>query len=138
MSASDRRIGPVFAMQVIVSVYLVTLGVVAISAYNQPGSAFARDMSRFFGTSSSGSFDLAVAIAEVVAGVIIFLGLFPVVSNQLIYFAAIIIALLWVVRIVYYFFFQHIFQPDFISWLNRLSLDLIIATGMWLVASRYR
>ncbi len=137
MNTRSSTFGPSIVMQILVAVYLVSLGIISITAYNAPTSELARSLSRLLGTKAN-AFDLVVAIAEIVAGVIIFLGLFPVVSERLIYFSAIIIALLWVVRIVYYYVAQGLLEPNTVTWLNRISLDLIVATGLWVVASRYR
>lgn len=134
MSTRNSTIGPVFVMQILVAVYLVTLGIAGVSAYNG-GSEVGRSLAQIFGTGQS-SFDLIVAIAEIVAGVIIFLGLFPVVTNQLIYFSAIVIAILWVVWIIVSYFFQG--ERITLGWFNGLALNLIVAAAIWLVATRHR
>jgi uncharacterized membrane protein YphA (DoxX/SURF4 family) len=126
----------VFVLQIVLAVFLVTLGIVEITQWNSDLARLGRGISRVFGRPNS-AFNLIVGIVELAAGVIVFLGLFFSVKTRLLYFATLVIAILWAVRIILGFFGQQAFEPDFVTWLNRLAADLVILLSLWLINRKY-
>ncbi len=123
-------------IQIVVAVFLVTLGVIGIMAWNSNLSQFGRGLNRLFGRPND-PFNLIAAIVQLAAGVIVFAGVFANVRSRLLYWATMVIAILWAVEIFIGFFVQGIFQPEFVIWLNRLAADLIILLALWLINRRY-
>lgn len=123
--------------QIIVAVFLFTLGLVGIMHWNSDLSQFTRGVNRLFGGRSN-PFNLVVAIIEMAAGVVVAGALFVTVKNRLIYTLTLIVAILWVIEILITFFFNDTaFKPDFVTWLNQLLANVIILIALWLVNRRY-
>jgi hypothetical protein len=123
-------------MQILVAVFLITLGLIGIIDWNTNLSQFGRSLNRLFGRAND-PFNMIVAIVELIAGAIIGVGLFVTLKSRLLFWATIVIAILWAVEIIIGFIAQGAFEPDFVVWLNRLTADLIVLAALWLVNRRY-
>ena len=135
----NRRTGTfdaVIVIQIVVAIFLFTLGLIGIINWNSGASEFGRGLNRLFGRAND-PFNIIVAIVELAAGVIVCAGLFVTVRSRLLYWLTMVIAILWVVEIIIGFFAQNAFEPDFIIWLNRLSADVIILLALWLINRKY-
>jgi hypothetical protein len=126
----------VSVIQVVVAIFLFTLGLIGIIEWNSNLSQFGRGLNRLFGRAND-PFNLIVAIVELAAAVVVFAALFVSVKSRLLYWLTIVIALLWVVEIIIAFFAQGPFEPNFIVWLNRLCADVIILLALWIINRRY-
>lgn len=123
-------------LQIVVGVFLVTLGLIGIVDWDSNLAQVGRGLNRAFGRPND-PVNLVVAIAEVAAGVIVFAGVFWGLRSRLLYAATLVIAVLWAVRLVLAFLARDIFEPDFLVWLNRLAADLIVLLALWLVNRKY-
>ncbi|MBA7568592.1 hypothetical protein ES708_10323 [subsurface metagenome] len=123
-------------LQIVVAVFLITLGLIGIIHYNSNLAQFGRGMNRLFGRAND-PLNLVVAIIEIVAGVIVFAGVFFAVQSKLLYAATLVIAVLWIIQIILSFFASNFAEPDLIVWLNRLTADLIVLLSLWLVNRKY-
>ena len=123
-------------LQIVVAVFLITLGLIGIIHYNSNLAQFGRGMNRLFGRAND-PLNLVVAIVEIVAGVIVFAGVFFAVQSKLLYAATLVIAVLWIIQIILSFFASNFAEPDLIVWLNRLTADLIVLLSLWLVNRKY-
>lgn len=123
-------------LQIVLAIFLFTLGLIGIMEWNSGASQFGRGLTRLFGGPNN-PISLVVAIVELAAGAIVFAALFVNVTSRLIYVLTVIIAILWFVEIIIAFFAEDAFRPDFLVWLNRLSADVIILLGLWLINPRY-
>jgi hypothetical protein len=135
----NRRTGTfdaVIVIQIVVAIFLFTLGLIGIIDWNSGASQFGRGLNRLFGRAND-PFNIIVAIVELAAGVIVCAGLFVNVRSRLLYWLTMVIAILWVVEIIIGFFAQNPFEPDFIIWLNRLCADVIILLALWLINRKY-
>ncbi len=135
---SDRRGNfPVVLLQLSLAIYFLTLGVIGILTYNSPGSELARAFSSFFQTGNSGVIDLVISIVQVLSGLVVLASLFVRVSRSGLYFAIVIVLVIWLVQIAYYRVIIGLLEPEFWSWLNVISRELVIAAGLWVVARDY-
>ncbi len=123
-------------LQIVVAVFLFTLGIVGIMDWNSGGTQASRSLTRLFGGANN-PLNLVTAIVELAAGAVVFAALFVTVTNRIIYILTIIIAILWVLEIFVAFFVQGAFEPDFVVWLNRLAADVIILLGLWMINRKY-
>ena len=123
-------------LQIVVAVFLITLGLIGIIHYNSNLAQFGRGMNRLFGRAND-PLNLVVAIIEIVSGVIVFAGVFFAVQSKLLYAATLVIAVLWIIQIILSFFASNFAEPDLIVWLNRLTADLIVLLSLWLVNRKY-
>jgi len=78
-----------------------------------------------------------VGILEVVAGVIVFAGVFFAVQSKLLYAATLVIAILWTIQIILSFFASNFAEPVLAVWINRLAADLIVLLSLWLINRKY-
>ena len=123
-------------LQIIVAAFLITLGLIALIHYDSDPARLGRGMNRMFGRSGD-PLNLVVAIAEIVAGGIVFAGVFFAVHNRLLYGATLVIAILWIIQIILSFFASNFAQPDLVVWINRLAADLIVLLALWLINRKY-
>ena len=123
-------------LQIIVAAFLITLGLIALIHYDSDLARLGRGMNRMFGRSGD-PLNLVVAIAEIVAGVIVFAGVFLAVQSRLLYGATLVIAILWIIQIILSFFASNFAQPDLVVWINRLAADLIVLLALWLINRKY-
>jgi hypothetical protein len=123
-------------LQIALVLFLITLGIVGLAESNSRGAQTARWLNGLFGRADN-PVNLVVAIAELVAGIIVGLALFVPIERRVIWIACIVIVILWIINILFVFFFNNTFAPDFAIWLNGLSVDLIILASLWLVTKRY-
>jgi hypothetical protein len=136
MSKSKAAVDVVTILQIVVAVFLVTLGLIAIVHYDSDPARLGRGMNRLFGRANN-PLNLVVAIIEVVAGVIVFAGVFFAVQSKLLYAATLVIAVLWIIQIILSFFASNFAEPDFIIWLNRLAADLVVLLSLWVINRKY-
>jgi hypothetical protein len=123
-------------MQIAVTLFLVTLGIIGIVYYNSRFSEWGRSIDRFFGRADN-PINLIVAVAELVAGIIIGFALFSPVPGRAAWIASLVMVIVWIVKILWIFFLNGIFDPTFIIWLNGLSVSLIVLIGLWVVNRKY-
>ncbi len=123
-------------LQVAVGAFFLLLGLLGIVNYNSSVSRFGREMVRIFGGRSD-ALNLIVAILSLAAGIILLLGLFLRIDSRVMYAAALAVFIYWALRILYVFFFNNIFEPDFLVWLEQLSIDVVVLASAWLIARMY-
>lgn len=122
-------------LQLVVSAFLITLGLAGLSEWNSNLAQFSRSVNRLFGRTEN-YLDLIMAIAELVAGGIVLIGVFSPVTSRLIFWSTLIIMVLWAIQIVASRFARGFLEPDAIRWLNELSVDLIVLAGLWVINRR--
>jgi hypothetical protein len=123
-------------LQIALVLFLITLGIVGLTEYNSRLSEIGRGLNRLFGRADN-PVNLITAVAELVAGIIIGLALFVPVEKRVLWTVCLVIAILWILKILFVFVFYNIFEPDFVTWLNALSADLIVLVGLWITGRRY-
>jgi hypothetical protein len=127
----------VMFLQVAVSVYLILLGIVGIANYNTDLNRLGRSFVSFFGGRND-IWGILIAVLCLVAGVIILLGLFVSIKTKILYAVSLGICIFWLVQIIFAFFINvKVFEPDFLTWLARFSLDVVILAALWMVSRRY-
>jgi hypothetical protein len=136
MARSKASVDVVTILQIVVAVFLITLGLIAIIHYNSDLARFGRGMNKLFGRANN-PMNLVVAIVEIIAGVIVFAGVFFAVQSKLLYGATLVIAILWIIQIILSFFASNFAEPDFFIWLNRLAADLVVLLSLWLINRKY-
>ena len=123
--------------QIVVALYLFTLGIVGIMHWNSDLSQLGRSVNHLFGGRSN-PFNLIVAIVEIAAGVVVGGALLVSLKSRVVYLLTLVVAILWVIEIlIRYFFNDNAFQPDFLSWLNQVLVNLIVLIALWMVNRRY-
>lgn len=136
MARSRSSVDLITILQIVVAAFLITLGLMAIVHYNSDPARLGRGMNRLFGRAGE-PLNLIVAIVEIVAGVIVFAGVFLAVQSRLLYGATLVIAILWIIQIILSFFASNFAEPDLIIWINRLAADLIVLLALWLINRKY-
>lgn len=134
--AKSSRITTGLVLQVIVALFLITLGLYGIMNYDSTRNELLRSLNKIFGKGTN-PMNIIMAIFEIVAGAVLILVIFAPVKKNLLFIVTIIITVLWGVQIVLTFFAENIFEPDFVVWLNRLCIDLMVLTVLWSVGRRF-
>jgi hypothetical protein len=136
MARSRSAVDLITILQIVVAAFLITLGLMAIIHYNSDPARLGRGMNRLFGRANE-PLNLIVAIVEIAAGGIVFIGVFLAVQSRLLYGATLVIAILWIIQIILSFFASNFAEPDLIIWINRLAADLIVLLALWLINRKY-
>jgi hypothetical protein len=123
-------------MQIAVVLFLISLGIVGIMYYSSRLGEWGRSIDRFFGRPSN-PVNIIVAVAELVAGIIIGFALFVPVPGRAAWISGLVMVIIWIVKILWTYVLNGIFEPNFIVWLNGLSVALIVLVGLWIVTSKY-
>ena len=135
-SKTVLHVDTLFVLQIVVAVFLITLGLVGIIRYDSDVSRLGRDLNRVFGRAND-PFNVIVAAVELAAGILVLAALFVPVKTRWLYVTTLVIAIVWAVRIVLFLFASRIFEPTFLAWLNRLAADLILLLALWLINRKY-
>ena len=135
MARTRSSLDATLLMQVAVALFLITVGIIGIVYYNSRFSEWGRSIDRFFG-SPSNPINIIVAVAELVAGIIIAFALFVPIGRAA-WIASLVMVIVWIVKILWIYFLNSIFDPTFIIWLNGLSVALIVLIGLWVVNRKY-
>jgi len=122
-------------LQILVAAFLITLGLVIIINYNDDLSKLGRNLG-IVGKRND-PVTLVIGIADLVAGIIIAAALFISINGKMVSLLTLIVLIIWLVQIIIKFFVNDIFEPDFLIWLNQLSVDLIILGSLWLINRKY-
>jgi hypothetical protein len=128
---SRHKIGTAFWVQLVLGVFFTALGLVALiyNRYGMDGGGVGRLFSR-----GGDTLNVIFAIVELAGGVILLLGLFVAMSGRVPYVAALVLLVLWLVRVLDCYFLSGIFEPNFLIWLTGFSRSLIPAAALWIVA----
>jgi uncharacterized membrane protein YphA (DoxX/SURF4 family) len=137
MAARENWGSPLVILQLVVGVFLAALGLSELVEYNSELNQFARSISRAFGGSGS-VLPVIVALVELVAGVLLVAGLFTPVPAAAVFWTSIIVAVLWIVRVLIGYVFNEPFEPTFLVWLVGFTRELILGLVIWMVGRQYR
>lgn len=120
-----------FWLQVILSLFLVTLGILGLRGefyvFSRSRSLFRDDTLRSI-----------AAIIELAGGGVLLLALFVPLNRRFMFLVGLVVFANWILLILDTLFFRGLFEPDFLAWLNSCTWCLIPAAVVWLVAGRYR
>jgi hypothetical protein len=130
------RVDTLFVLQIVVAVFLLTLGLMGLVDYDSGWSRLGRDVNRLFGGANN-PITVIVAVVELVAGVLLAAALFVPVRTRLLYGTTLVIAIAWAVWIVLDLFINGIFEPSFLKWLNQLAETLVLLLALWLINRKY-
>ena len=121
----------VFFLQLALGVFFLVLGISDLTNYDSTIS----ELRRAFGKNETLS--LVTAVVEIVMGAVLVLGLFMTVSADMTKFFSIALFLLWAVYMVVAYIVQNFLEPNFLTWLYRLSWHSIILVSLWIVGRKY-
>lgn len=137
MAARQDWGSPVVLLQFVVGVFLLTLGISELVEYNSELNQFARSMSRAFGGSGS-VLPVIIALVEILAGGLLLAALFTPVPGAAVFWSSIVIAVLWIVRVIVAYVLNNPFEPTVLVWLVGFSRELIPGLVIWTVGRQYR
>lgn len=123
----------VFFLQLALGVFFLILGISSLTDYNNPD--ILTGLRRAFGKNDALS--LVLAVVEIVMGAVLVLGLFMTVSADMAKFFSIALFLLWAIYMLVAFIVQNFLEPNFLTWLYRLSWHSIILVSLWIVGRKY-
>jgi hypothetical protein len=135
MARRNALDSPLF-LQIAVAAFFFLLGLLGVLNYHTDLARFGREVVRIFGGRND-TLNIIVSILSLVSGAILLLGIFLSIQARVMYAAGLAIFVYWALRIIYFFFLNDIFEPDFLAWLERLSLDVVVLASVWIVARRY-
>ncbi|MDC7239772.1 MAG: hypothetical protein PQJ50_05360 [Spirochaetales bacterium] len=146
MRRQSTGLNSIFFLQLAVALFFLILGFQGIISNMSQNSGFAREMARFINAENPAvqKTELIMGIISLVAGLLLFLGLFRFMDSRLVVISSVLIFIFWLVRFVMVRFMTElvirngniIFSPDFSTWLLSVSMDVIILCSIWTIARR--
>jgi hypothetical protein len=137
MATRTKWMSPLALLQLITGIYLVSLGVSDLIAYNSEWNQFARSVADAFGESGN-ALTVIISILEIAAGAVLIWVLFGRTSGRVVRLSCVVIAALWLIRVLVAYVFNDIFEPSFFTWLALVSGELIPGAVVWMIGSQYR
>ena len=123
-------------LQIAVGLFFILIGIQGIESYNSSMSVVGRNLSEILGVRSDIT-EIIIAVLELVSGVIIMGALFAPVHGQTLRIATMIVFLFWLARVVLvYLPSGQLLEPNLLTWLKNLSLDMIVLIAIWSIGSR--
>jgi uncharacterized membrane protein YphA (DoxX/SURF4 family) len=129
------RVDTLFVLQIVVAVFLITLGLMVLVGWNWNPSRLEQALTRAFGRPHN-PVNMVVAIVELIAGILLAAALFVPVKTRWLYWTTLVIAIVWVIQIVLAQFVYNDFDP-FLTWLNALAGDIVLLLALWLINRKY-
>ena len=131
---SSKSINVMLILQVLVALLLLTFGIEALTAHNSTGQELMRSVNKAFGGSNN-IVPILIAVLEIVVGALLILEFFLPVATKFVFIGMLVICVVWVISIIMAFFADNFLDPNFISWLRKLSIEFVLLTCFWLVGS---
>jgi hypothetical protein len=136
MAKKKATFGSISVLQLVVGLALFLVGLVAIINFNSTGRELQRNLTQVFGGKSD-ALDLVFGILLLVSGVLVAGAIVLPLDNKLLFLATLIAFVVWTVRIVFVYFTNDVFEPDFLIWATPLSIDLVVLMALWMVNRKY-
>ncbi len=136
MAKSRATFDVVIILQIVLAVFLITMGLAGIMNYDSDLAKIGRGFNRLIGQTNN-PLNLVMAVLELVAGVIVLGALFVPGKKSLVNILTLAVAVLWVIRIIIGLSASEAFKPDFAIWINNLAADLIVLVSLVLVNRKY-
>ncbi|MBN2546426.1 MAG: hypothetical protein JXB50_11560 [Spirochaetes bacterium] len=131
MKSSSEFFRPLSLLQLALGLFFGLTGLMYLLSYRSSGAHFRG----VFG--SNNLFNLLTVLIELAVGIIFLIGLFAQIPSRFMFITGIIILIIWVIYIVISYFINSFLEPGFLSWLQKLSLELIVLGCIWAVTSQY-
>ena len=114
----------------VLGVFFLALGIQEAINYGS-GSQVLRDINQFFGGRSD-LLSLVFAIIEIVCGVLLVIAPLGLLKSGASSVALAIVAIFWIVRIVFAFFIDRSpLKPDSVTWIRDFALYLVVLVAIW-------
>lgn len=120
----------VFFLQLVIGIFFLSLGILGIQGHDSTLS----QLRRTFGHNDS--LQLIMAIVELVAGIILVVGLFVALSGEVQRLVSLILFCLWALVLVLQYVVDGFDSKHFLTWLQSLSLDSVVLVGLWVIGRR--
>jgi hypothetical protein len=131
-----NSLGSFMILQLALGVFFILIGLEVLIYYNSTVGQLVNGFSNMFGGSKQ-VIESVIAVIEIVAGAILILTLFLPMGRGIFNFIVLLIFVLWVAKIVYSdFFLKQVFQPNWLTWLKELALDIVVAIGIWVTRAK--
>jgi len=127
--------GSALFMRISVAAFFILFGLVGIASYNSDLNRLGRAIASMFGGTGD-VLSLVIAILALASGIVLLLGLFVRDISRYMSAAAWAVVVFWGLRIVYVFFANNALEPDALTWLEQLSMAVVILAAVVSLARR--
>ena len=122
-------------IQLLTGAFFLTLGILELAYYDSLlGGAFS-GFGPAFGRASR-ELSLVAAIIEIVGGAVLLAAPFVPMGGSVYRISVLALTVLWAIRVIYQHIFVSLVEPTFLVWLNRLSVDALIALVLFMLSGR--
>lgn len=122
-------------LQILVALLLLTFGIAGLTDYNSTGSELMRSANKMFGGSND-IVPIILAVIQIVVGALLILEFFTPVPSKFVFIGMVIICVIWIISILTSFITNNFLEPNFIAWLAKISVELILLFSFWTVGSQ--
>ncbi|MFW5844264.1 MAG: hypothetical protein ACOCW6_10075 [Spirochaetota bacterium] len=135
MARRSRSLDISLWIQLLTGAFFLTLGILELAYYDSLLGGSFRGFGPAFGRTSR-ELSLLAAIIELVAGAVLLAAPFVPMGAGVYRIPVLSLTVLWAIRVVYRHVFGTFLEPTFLVWLNRLSLDALVALVLFMLAGR--
>ena len=124
-----ERISAMWLIQLFIGIFFTASALIFLTGSNSAASEIARGIGKMFGKNNTWGF--IFAIIQLISGVLLLFNLFVTTQPKLMFFASLVIFILWAINIFSIYFINGFVQPNFMVWISSLSLQLVVLSGLW-------
>ncbi len=134
--AGTRKYGSFFLLQIAVGLFFLLMGLQGLINYNSNINQASRFINDLFGNNNN-IINIIVSVGALVSGIIILGGLFIPMRSSTLMIATLVVIIFWALKIAYFYVANNLFEPDMLTWLQRLSLDCVVLMSLWIINRKY-
>lgn len=120
----------VFFLQLVIGIFFLSLGILGIQGHDSTLSQIRRTLG------NNDSLQLVIAIVELVAGIVLVVGLFVSISGELQRLVGLILFCLWALVLILQYVVDGFDSKYFLTWLQGLALNSVVLVGLWIIGRR--
>ncbi|MFP4384493.1 MAG: hypothetical protein ACLFST_04385 [Spirochaetia bacterium] len=132
MNSRIRPASPLFWLQLLAGLFFFFLGLAELLYMETLFPALAGGVSGAFGRGSE-ELNVVAAILELLGGIVLVVFLFTPTIGKVGVITAVILLVLWLLRVIFDYIFTGFFEPNFVIWFKNFSYALIPAAVLWLL-----
>ncbi|MBN2546909.1 MAG: hypothetical protein JXB50_14000, partial [Spirochaetes bacterium] len=125
MKSGSDFIRPLSLLQLALGLFFGLTGLMYLLNYRSTGTHFGG----VFG--GNNLFNLLIVLIELAVGIIFLIGLFAQIPSRFMFITGMVILVIWIIYIIIAYFINGFLEPGFLSWLQKLSLELIVLGCIW-------
>ena len=124
-----EKISAMWLIQLFIGIFFTASALIVLTGNSGVANEIARGIGKMFGRNNTWGF--IIAVIQLISGILLLLNLFITTQPKLMFFASLIIFILWALNIFAIYFIDGFAKPNFMVWIRDLALQLVVLSGLW-------